>query len=72
MEEGAVKTTHVMTDDMVEARAREICVARDIDPNARVMGAPVGTRAWSYFREVAMIDLDRATRAADPQLALPL
>ncbi|MHC2576588.1 hypothetical protein ACVI1J_001700 [Bradyrhizobium diazoefficiens] len=60
------------TNDLIEARAREICVARDIDPDAIVIGAPVGTRAWSYFREVAMIDLERADRAADPQLALPL
>lgn len=61
-----------MSCDQVEARAREICLARDIDPDARVMGAPVGTRAWSYFREVAMIDLDRARSAADPQMTLPL
>ena len=60
------------TSDLIEARAREICVAGDIDPDAIVLGAPVGTRAWSYFREVAMIDLDRESRAADTQLALPL
>jgi len=58
--------------DPVEARAREICIARDIDPDQRVIGAPAGTRAWTYFREVAMIDLERAAGAADPQMEMPL
>ncbi|WP_256805794.1 hypothetical protein [Bradyrhizobium sp. Bra64] len=58
--------------DAVEARAREICIARHIDPDAYVIRAPAGTRAWSYFREVAMIDIERAKRAADPQMELPL
>jgi hypothetical protein len=58
--------------DHIETRARQICVARGIDPDARVMSAPVGARAWSYFREFATMDVDKASRDASPQIELPL
>jgi hypothetical protein len=55
----------------VEQRAREICLARGVDPDGIVIGRPAA-RPWHYFREFAKTDLEKAAKDAKPQMTLPL